>query len=91
MRCIIYIMHRTQLYLEDSLWKTLQVRAKHDRCTISELVRQALREKFLNNTDQRREALLSAVGIWKNRSDLPETEAYIRGLRKSKRSKRMWK
>ena len=29
----------------------------------------------------RREALLSAVGLWKDRTDLPETEEYIRDLR----------
>jgi hypothetical protein len=64
---IIYVMRRTQLYLEDDLWKTLQ-------STVSELVRRALREKYLDDAATRKEALLSAVGLWKDRTDPPDTE-----------------
>ena len=38
---------------------------------------------------KRREALLSAVGLWKNRTDLPSTEQYVRTLRKGGRLKRL--
>jgi hypothetical protein len=84
-------MKRTQLYLEDDIWKALHIRAKQSRSTISELVRQAVREKYLNNASNRKEALLSVVGIWKDRIDLPDTETYIRRLRKGERLKRIWK
>jgi hypothetical protein len=84
-------MRRTQLYLEDDVWKALQIRAQQSRSTISELVRQAVREKYLNNASNRKEALLSVVGIWKDRTDLPDTETYIRRLRKGDRLKRIWK
>jgi hypothetical protein len=81
---IIYVMRRTQLYLEDDLWKTLQ-------STVSELVRRALREKYLDDAATRKEALLLAVGLWKDRTDLPDTETYIRRLRKGARLKRLSK
>jgi Ribbon-helix-helix protein, copG family len=82
-------MKRTQLYLEDDLWKTLHVIARQSRSTVSELVRKALREKYLDNAAGRKEALLSAVGLWKDRTDLPDTEEYVRGLRKDDRLRRI--
>jgi predicted transcriptional regulator len=82
-------MKRTQLYLEDDLWKTLHILARQSHSTVSELVRKALREKYLDDAARRKEALLSAVGLWKNRTDLPDTEEYIRGLRKDDRLQRI--
>ena len=84
-------MRRTQLYMEDDVWKVLQIKAKQSKTTISELVRQAVREKYLDDRSKRREALLSAVGIWKDRTDLPDTETYVRSLRNDDRLKRIFK
>jgi hypothetical protein len=77
--------------MEDDVWKVLQIRAKQSKSTISELVRRAVREKYLDNRSKRREALLSAVGLWKDRTDLPDTETYVRSLRKDDRLKRIMK
>jgi len=88
---IIYIMRRTLLYLEDDLWKTLHILARQSQSTVSELVRRALREKYLDDAATRKEALLSAVGLWKDRTDLPDTETYIRRLRKGASLKRLSK
>jgi predicted transcriptional regulator len=82
-------MKRTQLYLEDDLWKTLHILARQSGSTISELARRALREKYLGDAAKRKEALLSAIGLWGDRNDLPDTEAYIRDLRKGDRLKRI--
>lgn len=84
-------MRRTQLYLEDDLWKTLHILARQSRSTVSELVRRAVREKYLGDAARRKEALLSAVGLWKDRTDLPDTETYVRSLRKGDRLKRISK
>ena len=81
-------MKRTQLYLDDDLWKTLHIRASQSGQSVSELVRQALREKYLG-TGSRRDAMRAFVGIWKGRRDLPDTEAYVRELRKGDRQKRL--
>ncbi len=84
-------MKRTQLYMEDDVWKVLQVRAKQSNSTISELVRKAVREKYLDGASHRKEALLSAVGLWKDRTDIPDGETYVRRLRKDDRLKRIRK
>jgi hypothetical protein len=82
-------MKRTQLYLEDDLWKTLHILARQSGSTVSELARMALREKYLGDTAKCKEALLSAIGLWGDRNDLPDTEAYIRDLRKGDRLKQI--
>jgi hypothetical protein len=84
-------VRRTQLYLEDDLWKALHILAKQSRSTVSELVRKAAREKYLGDSASRKEALLSAIGLWKDRTDLPDTETYVRSLRKGDRLKRFSK
>jgi hypothetical protein len=38
---------------------------------------------------KRKEALLSVIGMWKDRTDLPDTETYVRSLRKGKRLARL--
>jgi hypothetical protein len=85
---IIYIMRRMQLYLEDELWSVQRLKARQDRTTISDLVPSALREKYLSSASKRWEAMFSAVGLWKDRPDLPGTQTYMRRLRKDSRLKR---
>jgi hypothetical protein len=56
------------------------------------LVRQAARERYLGNLDERREAMEAIVGIWKDRTDLPDsTEEYVRSLRRDTRIERLEK
>jgi metal-responsive CopG/Arc/MetJ family transcriptional regulator len=82
---MLYIMRRTQLYLDEDLWDALRDRAKREKTTISELVRQAVRERYIVDPEKRRAALMGIVGLWKDRTDLPDTETYVRSLRKSTR------
>ena len=85
-------MRRTQLYLDDDLWNTLHTRARSEGTTISALVRQAARERYLGNLAERREAMEAIVGIWKDRTDLPDsTEEYVRSLRRDSRIERLEK
>jgi metal-responsive CopG/Arc/MetJ family transcriptional regulator len=86
---MVYIMRRTQLYLDEDLWKALHARARRERTTVSELVRQAARDRFLRNSEERRADMMAAVGIWKDRTDLPDTETYVRELRRGTRFKRL--
>lgn len=78
-------MHRTQLYLEDDLWKALRNRARKEKTTISALVREAARRQYLSDFDERRKAMLAFIGIRKDRTDLPDSAAYIRSLRRGSR------
>ena len=82
-------MHRTQLYLEDDLWTTLQIRARRDGTSISELVRIAARDRYMNSREQRIADMESVVGLWKDRNDLPDTEIYVRNLRADDRMDRL--
>jgi hypothetical protein len=71
---------RTQLYLDDDLWETLHILARQSRSTVSELVRNAIREKYVGDAASRKTALLSAIGLWKDRTDLPNAQTYVRNL-----------
>ncbi len=72
-------MKRTQLYLNEDTWKALHIRARQRKTSISELVRQAVREKYGRSAADRREAMQALVGngIWKDREDLPDSEQYV--------------
>jgi len=82
-------MKRTQLYLNEDIWKALHIRARQRKTSISELVRQAVREKYGRSPADRREAMQGLVGIWKDRDDLPDSEQYVRRLRKGERLRRI--
>jgi len=84
-------MRRTQLYLDDDLWKALHARARSQGTTISDLVRQAVRDRYLGNLDERRKAMLAFVGIRKDRVDLPDSTEYVRSLRRDRRIERLEK
>jgi Ribbon-helix-helix protein, copG family len=82
-------MRRTQLYLNEDIWKALHIRSRQQGSSISELVRQAVREKYGSSPAVRRQAMQALVGIWKDRRDLPDSETYVRRLRKGKRLARI--
>ena len=86
---MLYIVRRTQLYLEEDLWSALHARARQQGTTISDLVRKAAREQYMSLDEDRRAAMEGIVGLWKDRTDLPDTETYVRGLRKDTRRKRL--
>ena len=82
-------MRRTQLYLEDDLWAALHAKALLEKATVSELVRVAVRERYMGNLEERRAAMLGIVGLWKDRPDVENAEAFIRNLRDDDRLERL--
>lgn len=82
-------MRRTQLYLEDEVWSALQVKSRESGQTMSELVRQTLREKYLGSTAQRASAMKAFVGSLSGSSNADDTQAEIRRLRRGSRSGRL--
>ena len=73
-------MRRTQLYLEEDLWNLLHVVADREGTSISQLVRDAVRERYSSNFEKRREAMLALIGT---RSDfVGDTDEYVRELRR---------
>jgi len=84
-------MKRTQLYLDDDLWNALHERARSEGTSISELVRQSARERYLGSLEGRREAMQAFVGIRRDRTDVPDAVKYVRDLRRGKRLQRLGK
>jgi hypothetical protein len=82
-------VRRTQLFLDEDLWKVLHVRAGQLGTTVSELARQALREKYSDPAAKRRDAMEAVIGIWKDRDDIGSTEKYVRESRKGSGRRRM--
>ena len=82
-------MRRTQLYLDEDLWTALRIRSRQEGTTVSDLVRRAVRERYLGNSEERKRAMQAFVGIRKDRSDLADAESYIRGLRRGSRLERL--
>ena len=82
-------MKRTQLYLDDDIAGILSSVSRQDGKTISELVRECLREKFGRKQAVDKTALARQLaGMWKNRKDLGTTSRLIRRLRKGTRAER---
>lgn len=77
------------MYLDDELWQVLHEQAERARTTISELVRQATRERYLGNLDQRKAAMQAFVGIRKNRTEFRDAVGYVRRLRQGSRIERL--
>jgi len=84
-------MKRTQLYLDDDLWEALHVRARTERTTISDLVRQAARERYLGDLEERRKAMLAIVGIGKDNPEFSDSAKYVRRMRRDRRMERLWR
>jgi hypothetical protein len=82
-------MRRTQLYLDDQLWGALHARAQSEKTTVSELVRQAVRERYVGNLDRRRAAMQAFVGIRKAHGRDLNAHMEVRRLRRGSRLDRL--
>jgi len=81
-------VRRTQLYLDEQLWKLLHTIARQSGKTVSELTRDALRERYGNGNTNRKAAFEGIIGLWKDRDDIGEAENYVRAIRAGSRLKR---
>jgi metal-responsive CopG/Arc/MetJ family transcriptional regulator len=84
-------MRRTQLYLDDHLWNALHTRARSGKTTISELVREAVRERYLGRREQQTKAMQAFVGIRKKAPQSVDAVDYVRSLRRGDRLERLHK
>jgi hypothetical protein len=81
----MYIHHvvRTQLYLDDAVHRRLRTLARQQGRTVSDLVRDALLRTYGGSTADQRAATLRAIeGLWRDRTDIGGTSAYVRRLRR---------
>lgn len=85
----MYIVKRTQLYLDEEEYGVLEVLARQRRCSVSELVREAIRLTYFRRRSLDPVKVLAETrGLWKDREDLGETEEYLRRLRRGTRLER---
>jgi len=82
-------MRRTQLYLDDHLWNLLHAKARTRKTTVSELVREAIRERYLGKHEERLKAMRNFVGSRKNRRDEIASTEQVRILRRGTRMDRL--
>jgi len=82
-------MRRTQLYLDDHLWNALHARARSRKTSISQLVRDAVRDRYLGKREEQAKAMQEFVGIRKSRSESIDAVEYIRSLRRGDRLNRL--
>uniref|UniRef100_Q01UZ3 Ribbon-helix-helix protein CopG domain-containing protein n=1 Tax=Solibacter usitatus (strain Ellin6076) TaxID=234267 RepID=Q01UZ3_SOLUE len=75
-------MRRTQLYLDEALWSALHARAKSEKTTISQLVREAVRELYMGKIEERKEAMQAFVGIRKGVRTKEDAVETVRKLRR---------
>ncbi|MBV9760897.1 MAG: ribbon-helix-helix protein, CopG family [Acidobacteriaceae bacterium] len=78
-------MRRTQLYLDDQLWTALHARARREKTTVSDLVRQAVRDRYIGDREQRRIAMRQFVGIRKSPAANANGTEQVRRLRRGAR------
>jgi len=82
-------MRRTQLYLDEDLWAALHARARSQRTSISELVRGAVRERYLGNHGERMKAMQAFAGIRRQATETPDAKEMVRNLRRGDRLTRL--
>jgi hypothetical protein len=82
-------VRRTQLYLEDDLWKALHAHARREKTTVSELVRRAARERYLGDREERARVMQAIAGMWADRPEFSDPEKYIRKMRQDNRLERL--
>jgi hypothetical protein len=82
-------MRRTQLYLDDDLWNVLHTKARTQKTTVSELVRQAARERYLGRRDEQRKAMQEFIGSCERGSGRMDSVQYVRNLRRGDRLDRL--
>ncbi len=73
-------MRRVQIYVDNDLWNVLHTRARLEGTTVPDLVRQALRERYLGNLEKRRKAMQALIGISRDRPEFSDALRYVRGL-----------
>jgi hypothetical protein len=78
------------LYLDDHLWNALHARAQSQKTTVSQLVREAVREQYLGSQDQKTKAMQEFAGIRKKSAEPLDSVRYVRSLRQNNRLERLY-
>ena len=84
-------MRRIQVSLDDRLWAELDAQAQREGTAVSEIVRQALRDRYpVVSLEERRQAMMGLVGSRKG-PFTQTVEEEVRNLRTDRRLERIFK
>jgi hypothetical protein len=93
--CLFYItpeaiMKRAQIYLTNDEWRQLSLESSSQNVPISELIRRAVDQVYGHGgSDDLEQAMRDAAGLWKDRTDIGDTDEYVRFLREDDRMQRL--
>ena len=76
-------MKRTQIYLDEEIYKYLKAESKRTGKSLSEIIREKLRTDIKKSKENLLEAIKETAGIWQYKTE--DIEKTIRMLRKGKR------
>ena len=83
-------MRRTQLYLDEPMARLLAALSRQRGATVSQLVRESVREKYMSREEMDKVALARQLsGVWRNRKDLKDIDRVIRSWRRGTRLRRL--
>jgi len=82
---IYIIMKRTQIYLDETTYRYLKRESLIRKKTMSELIREAIKEKMLNKKRKILSNLEEIIGIWKDKDIEPESF-----LQKVREDRQIW-
>lgn len=87
---MLYIMRRTQLYLDEAMAKTLAALGRQHGKTVSQLVRESVQARYMNRSGiDKADLARRLAGVWRKRRDLRDIDRVVRRLRSDARSKRL--
>ena len=75
--------------MDDEVWAALRLQSRQSGLTISELVRRAVRERYVGPDLARKQAMAAFAGSRRDRTDIGDSTAYVRRLRKGTRLTRL--
>jgi predicted CopG family antitoxin len=75
-------MKRTQIYIDDDIFLFLKKESKTGHRSISEIIRESIRDKYRYKSDVLLKRIDTVYGIWKNRKI--DTDKYVRTIRKDR-------
>ncbi|WP_297454341.1 ribbon-helix-helix protein, CopG family [Persephonella sp.] len=76
-------MKRTQIYLDEEIYKYLKAESKRTGKSLSEIIREKLRTDLKKSKENLLKAIEETAGIWQYKTD--NVEEALRNLRKGKR------
>jgi hypothetical protein len=77
-----FVMHRTQIYLDDIIYEYLEEEKKKTKLSFSEIIRNNIKQNIQANNKAIIDKMEKAAGSWENNAETPED--YVNKIRKDR-------